>query len=83
MVSGTPARLPEIGTFLAHCRRDTSLSFTQTFSQIIYSKSTVFFIDYLHQIHNFEVLTSFVISFFLARLYEILYTCCIIQTANF
>jgi hypothetical protein len=82
MVSGTPARLPEIGTLLTHCRRDTSLRFTQTFSQIIYSKSTDFFIDYLQQIHNFAVLTSFVISFFLARLYEILYTCCIIQTAT-
>jgi hypothetical protein len=64
MVSGTPARLPEIGTLLTHCRRDTSLRFTQTFSQIIYSKSTVFFIDYLQQIHNCAVLTSFVISFF-------------------
>src|SRR5262249_32911999 len=79
----TLARLPEIGTCFTHCRRDTSLSFIQIFSQIIYSKSTVFFTDYLQQIHNFEVLTSFVISFFLARLYEILYTPCIIQTADF
>ena len=70
----TLARLPEIGTVLTHRRRDTSLSFTQTFSQIVYSKSTGFFTDYLQQIHNFEVLTSFVIYFFLARLYEILYT---------
>ena len=75
--------LPEIGAFLTHCRRDTSLSFTQTFSQLIYSKSTGFYIAYLQQIHNFAVVTSFVISFFLARLYKMLYASCIIQTAAF
>ena len=72
MVSGTPARLPEIGTLLTHCRRDTSLRFTQTFSQIIYSKSTI--LKYLPALSSL---------FFLARLYEILYTSYIIQTAAF
>ena len=60
----TLAHLPEIGTLFTHCRRDTSLSFTQTFSQIVYSKSTDIFTGYLQQIHNFEVLTSFAIYFF-------------------
>ena len=48
----TLARLPEIGTLFTPCRRDTSLSLTQTFSQMIYSKSTVFFTDDLQQIHS-------------------------------
>ena len=59
----TLARLPEIGTLFTHCRRDTSLSFTQTFSQIVYSKSTI--LKYLPALSSI---------FFLARLYEILYT---------
>jgi hypothetical protein len=44
----------------------------QSFSQIIYSKSTI--VQYLPALSSL---------FFLARLYEILYTSCIIQTAGF
>jgi len=78
MVSGTPARLPEIGTFLTHCRRDTSLRFTQTFSQIIYSKSTVFSQIIYSKSTILKYLPALSSIFFLARLYEILYTPCII-----
>ena len=57
---------------LTHCPSDTSPSFAQMFSQLIYSKSTIE--------KHLPALSSL---FSLARLYEILYTSFSIQIAAF